>query len=399
MALAALVLTLSPTPVRAEDPPDRTVAPREPDNSALWNLTEAEPARVRAKASTVIALRYLLPTVTDPDDPRRDQNNQPEFNLRNAYLSFYGDIGHHALVRLTLSGRRVGELDVDDDGSNDDPDAGRLAIVLDRASLALSAHAALHVEAGVIRLPWSWASQDVWGLGIVANSAPRRYGMVEDSDLGVGLSGLFPLNLGGYHWAVYNGETRLHPERTPHKATGLKLGFRPFYHLHPSLKSLYVAGFGEFRKISDRPGDAINQRVSWAAMIRYARAPLRLGAEWMTAHIQYDEDLAPRIGGVGSVFLIAETSWWSQVFVRSDVRDPDLSQDGGRDSSRNSLITGNPLPADADGRLYLIAGAQFSLGGYIRIAPWAEAIFYQETHDGASLAPTVSLNTSLALRF
>ena len=396
IALVLTALIAVACPVFAQTDP--TPSDDDPQKQ-LWQSSEQQPNRLRIQGTTVISLLYLVPTVTEKDDPRHRQNNQPQFNLRNAYLRFQGDIGHNALVRMTLAGRPVRELDVNDDGNNDDPNSGYLAIVLDRASLSYEAHPMLNLEAGVIRLPWSWTSQDVWGLGLVANSSPRRYGMIQDSDLGVSLSGLFPYYIGTYHWAVYNGSANIHPERTPHKATSLSLTFVPFYHVTRYLKRLAVAGFGEYRKVDDRPGDSIDERISWASLLSYGIPPFSFGAEWMTSYRNYDQSRPLRASGVGSLFLSVQTSWWSQVFVRADVRDPDLAQNPGQKSSRESFITDRELDTDEDGRLYLIAGARFYMGGYISIAPWFESIFYQETYQGNPLAPSVAFTTSLYLRF
>ena len=372
---------------------------KEEVDQGYWNVTDTGQSRLRIKASTVISLYYLLPTITDKDDPRIDQNNQPEFNLRNAYIRFNSDIGGGAFVLMSLGGRRVGFLDINDDGDNDDPTYGQLSVVLDRASLYYFAHDAIKIEAGVIRLPWSFTSEDTWGFSIAASGAPRRYGMVEDSDLGVGLMGEFPLRIGSYHFAVYNGEKNVHPEGTSHKATSLKLSFRPLYHAGAYFKSLMVSGFGEYRKVNDPPGDKIDTRVSWATLIFYGIAPVGFGVEWMTAHNFFDESRRPRVAGIGSAFMTVETSWWSNIFIRADVRDPDLSQKHSRKSTRKSFITQKYLRTDDDGRLYIMAGARFLLDGRISISPWVEGIFYQEVYHGKNIAPSVKVNTSLSLRF
>lgn len=374
-------------------------SPPESIEQPIWMISEEKPDTIQVRASTVISLTYSLPTVTDDSDPRKKQNNTPEFNLRNAYLGFQGDIGHKSIVLFTLAGKRIRDTDVNDDQANDDPNSGQLAVSVDRASLFVSAHAAFNIEAGVIRLPWGRFSEDAWGMGIVADSASRRYGLVPDSDLGIGIKGLFPYHIGEYHWAIYNGEDRLQPESTPHKGTGLRLSFIPFYHLSPILKKLGISGFGEFRKRNDPGGDAVNQQANWAVLTDYEISQVGMGAEWMTTYSYFDETKAPRTGGVGSVFLTLEPVWWSKVFIRADLRDPDLSQDHGRESSKNSVITGNPLPADRDGRYYLMTGAQFALGGRMAVAPWVECILYEERKNGRPVAPTVNLTASLYLSF
>jgi hypothetical protein len=401
IGLIAALLLCSTTPWFAYAQEDNQGEPETEDQLAeLWKQTDQAPDRLRVRASTVVAASYMIPTATDENDPRTARDDSPELSLRNAYVWFAADLGHKSHVYLNLAGRRIRELDIDDDGTNDDPNAGRLAITMRRAVLSVAAHPAAQIEAGVIRLPWSSFSEEVWGFDSVADSASRRYGMVEDSDLGVSVRGLFPGRFGAYQWAFYNGERRIQPETSPHKATALRLSFAPFIRTsHSALRTIALSGFGEYRAVDNPPGDEIDNRVSWASMITWSLAPVGLGIEWFATHRYYDEGKAPRPSAVASVFASVDPTWWVSWFGRVDFRDPDLRQDPGIDSSRKSFIVDRTLDSDEDGRMYLLTGASFRIDGSIRLAPWIEAVFYQERSNSKPLPPTVALNTSLYLRF
>ena len=397
LIVALLWLTILPCPAQDQEPAE--TQSDHPGPPAMWEESEEEPSYVKVRASTAVGLAYTLPTATDDNDRRKQDQGEPNFTLRNTYIHFRGDIGK-ALVLLSLSAERIDETDANDDDRNNDDNAGRLVLGLDRATLGVTIHPALVIETGVIRLPWSWTSQAVWGLGLVANSAPRRYGLVEDSDLGLGFRGVFPEKVGGYHFAVYNGQDNVEPEDSTQKGTSLALYFAPFRPTGiAALSGFRFHVFGEYRGVDDPPGPELDRRISWAALLNYKLTPVEIGIEWMTTQFYYEDGAAPRNSGVGSGFVTVDLVWWAKVFARVDLRDPDLDQNGDKESTRRSLLSDNYLRSDEDGRMHVLTGAVFELGGNIAVAPFAETIFFQETDKGDPVPPTVTLSTSLQVRF
>ncbi len=360
------------------------------DETELWG-----PARISAAAS--IGSYWTLPTVSDKNDRRRRSANTLNGYLRGASMSVRTDVARRASIRISLGAARRSEFDLDQDGDNDDPDAGKIVTSLTAAYVSWYVKPWLRVRAGLQPLPWASLSNDAWGYSFAASAATRRYGITDSYDLGVSAFGDLPLELGGYAFAFVNGEESRKPERNRYKAGHAVLSLKPLP--FGAFKRIGIAGCAIDELRDDPPGDEIDRRRAAAALLVIPVSYFRFAAEGGLNYHYESTDKAPREEGVYSFYVTAKPRWNLGLFLRGDFRDPDLSENGGQESVFNSRIRDHELYADADRRYDYFAGANYIIRRSVSLGGFAHMRFYEEYHKGQPIPPTADLNLVLTLGF
>jgi hypothetical protein len=360
------------------------------DEDELWGSP-----RIHAAAS--IGFSWTLPTVTDERDIRFDDGNAVNGFLRGASVSLRADVARRTDIRISFGAAPRSEYDLDQDGANDDPNAGEIVTSLSAAYVTWYAGPWLRVRGGLLPLPWSSLTNKVWGYSFAASSPSRRYGLTSTYDLGVSVFGDLPLALGSYALAVVNGEESRRPEQNRYKAGHAVLSVRPLPFW--IFKRVGLSGCAIDEKRDDPPGDAIDRRRAFAALLSIPVSYVRLAAE-AGYNLHYEStDKDPRQEGIYSVYATAKPRWDLGLFIRGDFRDPDLSEKHGTESVFSSRIRDRTLYADADRRYDYFAGAYYNLRRSVSVGSFGHMRFYEEYDNGNPIPPTADLNIVLTLRF
>ncbi len=360
------------------------------DENELWG-------RPRIRAAASIGAYWTLPTVTDKQDRRYDNGNTMNGYLRGASMSIRTDVAKRADARISLGAARRSEFDLDQDGDNDDPNAGKIVASLTAAYVSWYVKPWLRLRGGLLPLPWASLSNDVWGNGFATSAATRRYGITNTYDLGASVFGDLPYGLGGYAFAFVNGEESRRPERNRYKAGHAVASVKPLP--FGAFKRIGLAGCVIEEMRDDPPGSEIDRRRAFAAILSVPISHFRLAAEGGLNYHYERTDRGPREEGIYSLYATAKPRWDLGLFVRGDFRDPDLSEKSGRESEFDSRIRDRVLYADEDRRYDYFAGVNYKLRRSVSVGGFGHMRFYEEYDDGKAIPPTADLNFVLTLSF
>ncbi len=369
-----------------------------------WLVALAGPAAaVDVGGEIFFQYSYLLPTYDSDFDPRAVSNDYNAFDLPRARLTLAGEPYPLWYAFLGTDVERVSGLraDVDGDGdleTVDNPDEGRLQLVLRYARLTWRAREYFGIEGGLIDTPWITHVERANGFRFVDRLLTERVGWNgEISDLGVAFLGEFPGGRGDYHVQAVNGDGGQSFEANKQKAACARVTVMPWLAGEQWL-SLSVGG--RYHENDDPENTDFSRDAVFAGMLHFRGARLNLGVETsFDYHWRTEDDDPSSLGMAGTGWLSVKTLPWLEPFVRAERLDPDLDYSGrGRGAS---LIDGDRLRADEDGQWRLLGGLGFYPAHKIKAALSGRVVTYDEKYDtgpdaGDPIAPAAELRASLA---
>ncbi|HEX5072249.1 MAG TPA: hypothetical protein VFW03_03545 [Gemmatimonadaceae bacterium] len=398
--LAVLAALLLSTPLAAQNAkPDSSGAPKPAPAPAPARQT-LPPATPGLNFSGVIfgSWNYQMPTT--PNQLRNQNNN--EFVVERAYLTFRMPAGEHTSIRITTDVFRS------TDSSNNAYTIRAKYAYLQYESSKLSNGLVLAGRAGIIENVVVPYLENFWPR-YLSQMAVERAGFFASADVGVGALVTFPDKRGEIYAHIVNGPGYTARERDRFKDFAIRVTYTPLMN-EPAgslLQTFTVLGWGYKGALASTfvnggagqigpVGDALDRsRFGFFAGIRDPR--LVLGAEFASRHDGADQGLntlaSPRIatttrGRLYSAFTLVRPWAFSNVnhkspfglLARYDHVSPTVSADG--------FVT--PPPPSTENSYHVLIG-----GAFVDISSRAQlALDYQESlasDNGVSSPPPAQL--------
>jgi len=360
--------------------------------------SEAHPQYLDLRAGLGVGLQYVIPTVAEERDARFQTMNSVNAYIRAGYFTIIADLAPRTAAWISLGARRTAEAELAD---QEDPNASRLVLGLQATGLHTEPLSWFGFEAGIIDTPWNQVSSNAWAANFVSSAPARRYGLVQTSDLGIDVFGEIPLSSFpiDYKAAFTNGESEPTAENERYKGIQGAITFFPLPFSRYTTPLRTSLGYG-YRAINDPPGPQRNNEHFLGLLFDYDAQIFTIGLETDLLIRRRMTNEAPAPFGLASLYFIYNPDPDWQVFIRGDARDNDLRNSSKYESSLKSLRFDRYLRADQDGRLTVLSGFIVQFVSPIQVAPYLEAVFYQEPGpDGDLLAPTVTTNLAAFFRF